>query len=82
MGRVDAINAGMAGVSPLSSVEIPSLQDKVPEAEWKVRVDLAAAYRLVAHYGWDDPSSPICRRGCLARNTTSCSTRTTSCSRR
>jgi ribulose-5-phosphate 4-epimerase/fuculose-1-phosphate aldolase len=54
MGRVDAINAGMAGVSPLSSVEIPSLQDKVPEAEWKVRVDLAAAYRLVAHYGWDD----------------------------
>ena len=24
------------------------------EAEWKVRVDLAAAYRLVAHYGWDD----------------------------
>ena len=24
------------------------------EAEWQVRVDLAAAYRLVAHYGWDD----------------------------
>ncbi len=24
------------------------------EAEWAVRVDLAAAYRLVAHYGWDD----------------------------
>ena len=24
------------------------------EAEWKVRVDLAAAYRLVALYGWDD----------------------------
>jgi len=22
--------------------------------EWRVRVDLAAAYRLVAHYGWDD----------------------------
>jgi ribulose-5-phosphate 4-epimerase/fuculose-1-phosphate aldolase len=22
--------------------------------EWQVRVDLAAAYRLVAHYGWDD----------------------------
>lgn len=22
--------------------------------EWAVRVDLAAAYRLVAHYGWDD----------------------------
>jgi ribulose-5-phosphate 4-epimerase/fuculose-1-phosphate aldolase len=24
------------------------------EEEWKVRVDLAAAYRLVALYGWDD----------------------------
>ena len=24
------------------------------EAEWAVRVDLAAAYRLVAHYRWDD----------------------------
>lgn len=25
----------------------------IPEAEWKVRCDLAAAYRLVALYGWD-----------------------------
>ena len=24
------------------------------EEEWQVRVDLAAAYRLVAHFGWDD----------------------------
>jgi len=24
------------------------------EQEWQARVDLAAAYRLVAHYGWDD----------------------------
>jgi ribulose-5-phosphate 4-epimerase/fuculose-1-phosphate aldolase len=54
MGRVDAINSGMAGVAPLSSVEIPSLEGKVSQAEWKVRVDLAAAYRLVAYYGWDD----------------------------
>ena len=54
MGRVDAINRGMADAHPLSSVEIPSLEGKVSEEEWKVRVDLAAAYRLVAHYGWDD----------------------------
>jgi ribulose-5-phosphate 4-epimerase/fuculose-1-phosphate aldolase len=54
MGRVEAINRGMAELSPLSSVEIPSLEGKVSEAEWKIRVDLAAAYRLVAHYGWDD----------------------------
>lgn len=26
----------------------------MPEAEWNTRVDLAAAYRLVALYGWDD----------------------------
>src|SRR5499427_4693472 len=26
----------------------------IAEAEWEARVDLAAVYRLVAHYGWDD----------------------------
>jgi ribulose-5-phosphate 4-epimerase/fuculose-1-phosphate aldolase len=54
MGRVDAINRGMTEVSPLASVEIPSLKGRVSEEEWKVRVDLAAAYRMIAHYGWDD----------------------------
>ena len=29
-------------------------QGKVSDAEWEARVDLAAVYRLVAHYGWDD----------------------------
>jgi ribulose-5-phosphate 4-epimerase/fuculose-1-phosphate aldolase len=53
MGRVDAIARNM-DISPLSSVEIPSLEGKVGPEEWKVRVDLAAAYRLIAHYGWDD----------------------------
>ncbi|MBU1374470.1 MAG: class II aldolase/adducin family protein [Alphaproteobacteria bacterium] len=32
----------------------PSVRDQVSEAEWDLRVDLAAAYRLVALYGWDD----------------------------
>lgn len=32
----------------------PSVRDLVSPEEWKVREDLAAAYRLVAHYGWDD----------------------------
>ena len=27
---------------------------QVSDEEWAVRVDLAAAYRLVALYGWDD----------------------------
>jgi ribulose-5-phosphate 4-epimerase/fuculose-1-phosphate aldolase len=30
------------------------VKSKVSEAEWQLRVDLAACYRLVAHYGWDD----------------------------
>ncbi len=34
--------------------DIPPLRDKVAPEEWAVRVDLAACYRLVAHYGWED----------------------------
>jgi len=33
---------------------VDSVQDQVSPEEWAIRVDLAAAYRLVAHYGWDD----------------------------
>ena len=33
---------------------ITSLKDRVSAEEWRLRVDLAAAYRLVALYGWDD----------------------------
>ena len=33
---------------------VVSLQGKVSAEEWKVRVDLAALYRLVALHGWDD----------------------------
>ncbi len=31
-----------------------SVREQVSETEWQGRVDLAAAYRLVALYGWDD----------------------------
>ena len=31
-----------------------SVRQAVSEPEWQARVDLAAAYRLVALYGWDD----------------------------
>jgi ribulose-5-phosphate 4-epimerase/fuculose-1-phosphate aldolase len=31
-----------------------SVREMVSTEEWQARVDLAAAYRLVAHYGWDD----------------------------
>jgi len=33
---------------------VVSLQGKVSAEEWQARVDLAALYRLVALYGWDD----------------------------
>lgn len=31
-----------------------SVKDLVSEEEWQVRVDLAACYRLIAMFGWDD----------------------------
>ena len=33
---------------------ISRVREAVTEAEWETRVNLAAAYRLVALYGWDD----------------------------
>jgi len=54
MNRVDDMNRGFAGAKALDSVEIPSLEGKVGDEEWAIRVDLAAAYRMVAYYGWDD----------------------------
>jgi ribulose-5-phosphate 4-epimerase/fuculose-1-phosphate aldolase len=39
-------DGNLAGVVPL--------RGRVSEAEWRVRVDLAALYRLVALEGWDD----------------------------
>ena len=32
----------------------PNVRDLVSSEEWQARVNLAAAYRLVADYGWDD----------------------------
>lgn len=30
------------------------VKQQVSEQEWQMRVDLAACYRMIAHYGWDD----------------------------
>lgn len=35
-------------------LEIASMQSNVSAEEWQMRVDLAAAYRLIALHGWDD----------------------------
>jgi ribulose-5-phosphate 4-epimerase/fuculose-1-phosphate aldolase len=37
-----------------SALDIPSLRSKVSPEEWEARVNLAAAYRLVSRYGWED----------------------------
>jgi len=38
----------------VAAPEIPSLEHTVSAEEWAVRVDLAACYRLIARYGWED----------------------------
>lgn len=37
-----------------ASPKTSTIRDQVSAEEWHARVDLAAAYRLVALYGWDD----------------------------
>jgi len=37
-----------------TSLKIRSLENTVSPEEWAVRVDLAACYRLVARFGWED----------------------------
>ena len=37
-----------------TALQAPGIRDQVSPEEWAIRVDLAAAYRLVALYGWDD----------------------------
>jgi ribulose-5-phosphate 4-epimerase/fuculose-1-phosphate aldolase len=36
------------------ALPVANLKDQVSAAEWQTRVDLAACYRLIALYGWDD----------------------------
>lgn len=38
----------------MAPLDIPSLKTQVSPEEWQLRCDLAAAYRLVALYGWSD----------------------------
>jgi len=40
--------------NPETAMHIPSLKEVVSAQEWALRVELAAAYRLVALYGWTD----------------------------
>src|SRR5258705_13303126 len=40
--------------APEKAHETSKVRELVSAEEWQARVDLAAAYRLVANYGWDD----------------------------
>jgi ribulose-5-phosphate 4-epimerase/fuculose-1-phosphate aldolase len=35
-------------------IKVEGVREQVSAEEWQLRVDLAACYRLVARYGWDD----------------------------
>src|SRR5260370_19712114 len=37
-----------------AEARLKAVPSDMTEAEWSQRVNLAACYRLVAHYGWDD----------------------------
>lgn len=44
----------MSTAQTASASGTTNIREQLTPAEWQARVDLAAAYRLVAHYGWDD----------------------------
>nr|WP_309610628.1 class II aldolase/adducin family protein [Sphingomonas sp.] len=54
MTRVSTLVRNMDGAKPLDRIDIASKEGKCSAEEWALRVDLAAAYRMVAHFGWDD----------------------------
>jgi ribulose-5-phosphate 4-epimerase/fuculose-1-phosphate aldolase len=41
-------------MNKLASVPKIATRDGISPAEMQARIDLAAVYRLLAHYGWDD----------------------------
>src|ERR1043165_3969217 len=45
---------GSRSCATIRGMAQPDVRSQVGDIEWKLRVDLAAAYRLVALYGWDD----------------------------
>jgi len=52
-GKTDTIGMS-AGFDIPDPAALPTLRGSVSEEEWRIRCDLAATYRLVALFGWDD----------------------------
>lgn len=44
----------LPNMTTIPQLNIPSMKDRCSPEEWKARVDLAACYRLMAHYGMSD----------------------------
>src|SRR5499427_6872076 len=47
-------NLGHTGTDMVQQAKATDVRKLVSEEEWQTRVDLAAGYRLIALYGWDD----------------------------
>jgi ribulose-5-phosphate 4-epimerase/fuculose-1-phosphate aldolase len=41
-------------MSSVETIKAATVREQVSQEEWQLRIDLAAAYRIVAQYGWDD----------------------------
>ncbi len=44
----------MAEAAAKAEEDVINIKDMVSADEWRLRVELAAAYRVTADYGWDD----------------------------
>src|ERR1700744_6346668 len=45
---------GMDSIGSLAQARQSARPHQISPEEWALRVDLAACYRLIAHFGWDD----------------------------
>jgi ribulose-5-phosphate 4-epimerase/fuculose-1-phosphate aldolase len=53
-GTTGAALSAFDGPAPSETALAASRREGIGDAEWRVRVDLAACYRLIALHGWDD----------------------------
>src|SRR5262249_27694368 len=56
-GRGGTVLTGLPLGGPFITPHVklaPVPKPEFPPAEWQARLDLAATYRLIAHYGWAD----------------------------
>ena len=57
---------------PAGKPKLKAVRNRIDAAEWKARVELAAAYRLTALMDGPTCSAPTFHAACRARTTSSC----------